>query len=409
MSAVPAGSGVAEIAADLRSGGPALRELVQAIAAAREDDRADPAPALAVVRASRLGALRVPRAQGGGGATLRELLAAIVDVAEVDPDVAHILRNHFGFVEERLLATRPGAQDPWLRRVTDGALFGMATTEAGPRPVGDDRAYATSVTTEGAVLRLRGTKQFVTGARFADHVAVLAMRGPQEIVHAVVPTDRAGVELRDDWDGIGQRHTGSGTAEFHDVRLAPDEVLPGWRLDLEAPATYEPTLAQLWLHAVIAGILRAVVTDAVSLVRSRPRTFSHAPTPVAADDPLLHQVVGELSATQYATQALVLAAADALDVAAASGGLGGRPDREAVRDAAAAAARVKIHVDETALRAAGLLFEAGGASATKTERRLDRHWRNIRTLVSHNPSRYKAQALGALLVSGRALPTNGYF
>ena len=40
---------------------------------------------------------------------------------------------------------------------------------------------------------------------------------------------------------------------------------------------------------------------------------------------------------------------------------------------------------------------------------LDRHWRNIRTLASHNPPLYKAQAIGAYHVRGTRLPGSGYF
>jgi hypothetical protein len=32
------------------------------------------------------------------------------------------------------------------------------------------------------------------------------------------------------------------------------------------------------------------------------------------------------------------------------------------------------------------LFEVGGASAVGTGHALDRHWRNVRTIASHNPA-----------------------
>ncbi len=44
----------------------------------------------------------MPRADGGGGATLRELFAIVIALATVDVNVAHILRGHFAHVEERL-------------------------------------------------------------------------------------------------------------------------------------------------------------------------------------------------------------------------------------------------------------------------------------------------------------------
>lgn len=36
--------------------------------------------------------------------------------------------------------------------------------------------------------------------------------------------------------------------------------------------------------------------------------------------------------------------------------------------------------------------------------RLDRHWRNARTISVHNPAIYKARAIGDHLLNGAALP-----
>lgn len=59
---------------------------------------------------------------------------------------------------------------------------------------------------------------------------------------------------------------------------------------------------------------------------------------------------------------------------------GAPPSREPARDALE--------------RAATRLFEVGGASATLRTRGLDRHGRNARVLVSHNPLIYRARLLG---------------
>ena len=100
----------------------------------------------------------------------------------------------------------------------------------------------------------------------------------------------------------------------------------------------------------------------------------------------------------------MLAAADALDAAEASG-----QDPDAVHAAALQAARAQVVVSELVPRAATRLFDAGGASATGRDVNLDRHWRNARTLASHNPAAYKAKAIGDLRVNGTPLPANGFF
>ncbi|HEX2247279.1 MAG TPA: monooxygenase, partial [Arthrobacter sp.] len=44
--------------------------------------------------------------------------------------------------------------------------------------------------------------------------------------------------------------------------------------------------------------------------------------------------------------------------------------------------------------AAGALFNVLGASSTSTGKALDRHWRNARTVATHNPFIYKSRIVG---------------
>jgi alkylation response protein AidB-like acyl-CoA dehydrogenase len=46
------------------------------------------------------------------------------------------------------------------------------------------------------------------------------------------------------------------------------------------------------------------------------------------------------------------------------------------------------------------LFDVGGASIVSLQRRLDRHWRNARTLAVHNPVLYKARDVGDHVING---------
>jgi alkylation response protein AidB-like acyl-CoA dehydrogenase len=74
---------------------------------------------------------------------------------------------------------------------------------------------------------------------------------------------------------------------------------------------------------------------------------------------------------------------------------------ELVERTVAAAQGVVIH---HALDAATRIFEVGGASIASGAHALDRHWRNARTLASHNPLSYKYRSLGANLLNGDELP-----
>ncbi|MFN5125828.1 MAG: acyl-CoA dehydrogenase, partial [Bradyrhizobium sp.] len=77
--------------------------------------------------------------------------------------------------------------------------------------------------------------------------------------------------------------------------------------------------------------------------------------------------------------------------------------------AALLSAKAKIVADEFAIRSGSLLFDVGGASATKKATNFDRHWRNARTLASHNPNTFKARSIGQFEISGTPLPAKGFF
>ncbi|WP_198671005.1 hypothetical protein [Mycolicibacterium smegmatis] len=55
------------------------------------------------------------------------------------------------------------------------------------------------------------------------------------------------------------------------------------------------------------------------------------------------------------------------------------------------------------------MFETGGATSARTGLDLDRHWRNARTLASHNPDSYKLRYLGDHLLNGATPPTGSFF
>lgn len=385
---------------------PELERLFVAIAQNAAERRATgqeghPWHSIKLIRQARLGALRLPKEQGGSGLSLRELFQVLIRLAEADPDVAHILRAHYLLTDEFLSAPASALRNERLQRVAAGQLFGNAYTELSSKPVGHYE-FETRLSVDGAGFRLNGSKYFSTGTLYADWVYVTAALEDGTPVGVVIPTDRIGIRILDDWDGIGQKYTGSGTTLFDNVRVEAEEVI---RRDT---ANQFNALAQLFLYGVIAGILRSVVTDAVALLHSRSRTFSHAAASQPSQDPQLLQVVGELSSSAFAAEAIVLAAADTLDQAFISR-VDGEVNPQLGHESSLRAAQAKVSLDALALHATSLLFEVGGSSATRQSAHLDRHWRNVRTLASHNPSLYKARAIGDYEVNGRELPRNAYF
>ncbi|MBY6412254.1 acyl-CoA dehydrogenase [Rhodococcus sp. BP-252] len=396
-------------------GSTEYRALLATIAegASRRDlEDQNPFDQIDALRRAGVGALRLPKDIGGGGLTVRELFGVIADIAEADPIVAHILRTHFWFVEERLRQATavdyPGFEnDRWIQLILQGKIFGNASSERGSQAVGNFK-YGTHLTAYGDKFLLDGEKFYSTGTLFSDYVSIWADIDGVAVASVIVPTDRDGVEIVDDWDGIGQRRTGTGTTRFTSVSVTEDDIVSRIPLDAAPDPSYQFAFLQLYLHGLVSGILRSVVTDAVDLIGSRTRGFAHGPTEELTRDPLLQNAVGQLASTAFAAESTTLAAADAIDAAYASL-VNAVPDADLAALASLRASQAKVHIDDIATRAATVLFEVGGASAASRAKNLDRHWRNIRTITLHNPAAYKAAAIGNKILNDEPLPFNGYF
>ncbi|MDZ8189289.1 MAG: acyl-CoA dehydrogenase family protein [Nostoc sp. ChiSLP02] len=396
--------------APVKANSPELQTLFDFIAlgaSERDRDRILPFDVVESIRRSRLGALRIPVAEGGSGSTARELFEVVIRLGDADPNVAHIVRNHFSVTERILRSERTQRNRRWLQAVVDGAIIGLASTELEVKRAGGGQVVNTKLTPDGDGYRLNGTKYYSTGSLYADLIFVRVLVPDGTTAFILIPTKREGIELIDDWDGFGQRLTGTGTTIFTNVRVEADEVILETDTDKDnLPYNIVP---QLFLTAINAGIIRSVLRDATALVRTRKRTFYHAVSEQASDDPILQQTVGQIAANAFAAEAIVLAAADALDRLPAAKAQGEESQTAAALAASLSAAKAKLIVDDLALRSATLLFEVGGASTTKKSSNFDRHWRNARTLSSHNPNHFKARAIGDYEINGTLLPQRGFF
>ncbi|OBI83268.1 acyl-CoA dehydrogenase family protein [Mycobacterium sp. E740] len=390
-------------------GTPEWTQLLARIAErATERDLNDENPfdEVAALKRAGFGTLRLPVALGGAGFTVPQLFSSVIDVAHADPIVAHIFRTHFWFVEERLRTASDAQSARWLSRVAEGKIFGNAFSEKGSLAVGSLVFNTRLLPRTAGGYRLDGEKFYSTGTLFSDYLTVATTTDHDSVATVVVPADREGVRLIDDWDGFGQRRTGTGTTVFTNVAVAADEVLSDTPYDADPEPTVQYATLQLFIHAVVAGILESVVDDGIALLRSRDRSFSHALTERPSDDPLYQKLLGELASTAYIARAAVLDAAAAIGAASEGGGV---PDADLATEAQLKVAKVKVHLDHVAPEAATRLLELGGASAASRKRNLDRHWRNIRTITLHNPVAYKAKVIGQNLLHDTPIPANAYF
>lgn len=400
-SPAPADAAIRLSVAELKRRAASLLPELRQGAEERERQRILPHEPIRRIGAERLLTWRVPQSQGGSGASVRDVIQFVIDVASVDSNVAQALRPSFLFLEGLLASDDEAARQRWLPHYLNGELFGNAGWEVG----GANGAISASLVREGDHYRANGSKYYSTGALYSDWVSAVAIDESDREVRFMLPRDREGLELVDDFDAMGQRLTASGTTNLNNVRVDEEDIVPhhlfaGGRSQRSIVTPY----AQLFLAAVEAGIARNALDDAVAFARDHARPIKHSSASRSVDDPYVEFSVGEISARAFAAEAVVLRAADSIDAAWASG-----LEEGLITQAAIDVAQAQYVAAEAALKAAELLFDVGGASTTARKHNLDRHWRNARTVANHNPRHWKAAVVGAYRLKGTQPPLSGLF
>ena len=364
----------------------------------RERTRTLPFEPIKWLKQAGFGAVRVPVEFGGAGASLPQLFQLLIELAAADSNVTQALRGHFAFVEDRLNAQAFSPQNAWFERFVAGELVGNAWTEVGDVKIGQ---VITRISRQGEQWVANGTKFYSTGSLFADWIDLYAQRDDTGAdVIAAVRVQQPGVRQSDDWDGFGQRTTGSGTSVFENAVVEDDHLI-----DFSTRFKYQTAFYQLTLLAVLVGSGQAAVREVAQQVRVRARVFSHGNAAAVRDDAQVQQVVGKASAQVYTAEAATLRAAQASQRAyVAHFAKDAQAEREANIAAELESAQAQVVIADLVLRATSDLFNALGASAARTSLQLDRHWRNARTAASHNPLIYKERIIGDWEINGTEPP-----
>ncbi|GAA5037364.1 alkylation response protein AidB-like acyl-CoA dehydrogenase [Thermocatellispora tengchongensis] len=336
---------------------------------------------------ARFGAVRIPRELGGFGASLQQTFRLLRELGAADPNVAHVWRNHLAFVEDRLYAPRTPATDAWIERFLGGDFVGGGWTEA------NNGTYAniqTKLAREGDHWVLTGAKFYATGSLYADWLDVLAVTPDGVPTTALVKADQPGVSLADDWKGFGQKTTASGSATYTGARVEDENVFPA-----SERFSYQGLFYQTALLAVLAGITEATLRDGVAALKRRKRNYGHGLAEVATADPQLLQVIGKVSAASFGAESALSAQSAVLDEIAGARIAGDEEtERRRLVEGHIATSRAQLVIIEAALQATTVVFDALGSSGVSEDLLLDRHWRNARTLASHNPRVYKERIVG---------------
>jgi len=372
-------------------------------AARRDAERELPHAQIRQLAASGLLAVTVPRAYGGLDVPFEVVAEIFRLLAAGDPSIGQIPQSHFTFLEALRTQGSPDQQRFFYGEVLSGALLANAQSERGPHPINVDTTVLTRI---GEDYVLSGRKFYSTGALFADWIMVRAslFEGPgtpdasTPKAVAFVPRDTEGLTIVDDWDGMGQRTTASGTVTLDHVVVPASSVVP-YSPVFAGPNTYG-SQAQLVHTAIDVGIATGALREAV-VQAGRARPHFEANVARATDDPLLVQIAGEVTVTVRAAQALLSVAARAVDAARAD------TTDESTAIASIEVATAKVAAARAAVEAANVLFELGGTRSASGAANLSRYWRDARTHTLHDATRWKLQHIGRWTLDRTPPPRHG--
>ncbi|MHB2096460.1 SfnB family sulfur acquisition oxidoreductase [Pantoea dispersa] len=359
-----------------------LAEQAKAGAAERDQQRIYPRELLDQFTQLGLCSISVPRQFGGGGLSFATVAEVFRLISASDPSLGQIPQNHFGLIQFILGEGSAQQQQRLLSAVVQGQRLGNGGPEKNSKHTRDVQAQLVSGP-EG--LRLSGEKFYSTGALFADILVTTAQQEGQPVM-AFIPLPAAGVEIIDDWSGIGQRTTASGTVKLQQVAVDAG-------LTIALPSPDKPTLrgavSQLIQAAIDAGIAQGALDEALAFIHSSSRPWVDAGVSRNAEDPYILADVGRISTELSAANALLVRAARVLDSIDPHALTAAHCARASI-----AVAEAKVLTTEIALKASEKLLEWSGSRGTLLKHGLDRHWRNARTHTLHDPVRWKTHAIG---------------
>lgn len=268
--------------------------------------------------------------------------------------------------------------------VRDGELWGSWASEL-------NASLLTPETTARAVAGgyvINGQKFFSTNSLGASRFLLWAvMEGGNfltDLLIVALDAKAPGVEIVDDWDGMGQRGTASGTSKFTSVFVPQTDVLGDKpNAFYSAPGAFGPTF-QLGFAACYLGTAEGAYADACRYIKNRVGRMPGQQK--LSEDPYVQLHIADLETRLTAGRLLVYDAARRLQAVATD------PGRRV--DAALAVYKAKIFTTETALAVTNDVFNLCGTSATLAGNKFEMFWRNIRTLTLHDPVDRRREAVG---------------
>lgn len=355
-----------------------------------------PTAAMAALKASGLLSAPLSADLGGMGIGHRCSLEMQMRIACADSAVAQLWKVHDELVRE-IMAYCPDFQRQRLADLINEEqhIVGLAVAEAGRTAVDPLKTTATEREDGGFVIT--GQKIYTTAAAEADQIATWAWNPAADISEnpamgmqlVLIPKDTPGVDIRRDWNALGQRATDSGSIGFDQVQCPPEWIgsVPG-----NAPLSHASLRYQAGFAAILCGIGFGALNAAMPYINERSRPWAQAGVTAAIDDPMIQRTLGELASDLACAWMATARCGDLLD-SFEKGDISRGQLALPISACKAAASRASM-------KASGTIHELMGTGSLSAQSDYDRWWRNARTLSLHDPLEWKHVELGRHLITG---------
>ena len=353
-----------------------------------------------LIRESGLLKLLIPTEYGGYGETWETVLHVVREFAKVDGSIGHLFGYHTLFIADVLMYGTEPQKERFLTETANRNYFwGNSCNPLDHRLFGEvkDRKVV-----------INGEKSFSTGSPDSDRLLIAWEQeddAPTLVRFAVIPSDRQGVEIIEDWHGMGQRQTGSGTVKFTNVEVFEDELLLG---DYENGAPYttlEATFSQSVLLNVFVGIAEGALLAAKQYTLTQSKPWYTSGLEKATEEAYIQSKYGDYTIRLKATQLLANEAATRASKAFAKGDALTSEERG---ETAVQVAGANVLAGETAVEITSGIFELMGARSASYKNNFDRYWRDVRTHTLHNPADYKKRTVGKWFLETTYPTPGGY-
>jgi alkylation response protein AidB-like acyl-CoA dehydrogenase len=357
---------------DITSATELAQQLAQDIATrADEADRLGKLPVedVRALKESGYLTLSVPREYGGQGLSMRDCLAAHLELAQGSASTALVaaMQMHiFGHARE----AHPWPEE-WFERfcraaVEDHALFNSVASEPSLGSPSRGGLFETCAEPAADGWVINGHKTWTTGGQHLTHMLV-SLTVENEPALMLVLQDSPGVQWVETWgdNALSLRASDSHDVYFVDVQAPHDHLILRGAND-PLPNTWFP----MTIAAVYLGTAMAARNTLIQYALERVPTALGKPI---ATLPKIQRQIGEIDVALQAARALLL------EVAGEWTGHDHRQQLPRIVAAKYIATETAIDVTDMALRA------AGGSSLTRALP-LERYFRDVRAGLMHPPS-----------------------